>query len=241
MNLKKTFSSRQFILIISFIAIASLIGFLIVQNQIKDLESEIIKSELELKKNTERLLFDLKATLESGLDEETKTSEALSILSNIRSNLDKEYVYLRIEAQQKVNILYGRLDEIEKAILEDPNSAISLVNNLIKDLQDSEDLASFGEDDNNDNNGSGSDYNFVPDYLDTGGNNNNNTGDDSQTPVDNTNTNTDTTTDNTTNPDDIVENPDDQKTYHSGYIPEVDRDKTPAEGAEPPVELKIGD
>ena len=245
MNLKKTFSSRQSVFIIAIIAIVGLIGFLITQSQITNLKTETIKSEIELKHNIERLLFDLKATLESGLDKETKTSEALSILNSIRSALDQEYIYLRIGAQQKSNVIYGRLDEIENAIKEDFGRAISLVDNLIDDLQNSDDLSSFGENDNSDdtdNNSGDEDRDYNPNYSDDGS-------DDSEDDnnSDNSNTDSNDNQDPTDNPDETVDefppedDTEDSPEYHSGFMPKVDRDRSGEQEDSEIVGLKVGD
>jgi hypothetical protein len=95
MNIKTVFSSKQSIIVISVVAVISIIIFVIIQSQISDIEVQAIQREIEVKKQTERLLFDLRETLISDVDNESKKSQSLTIIADIRNLLDQEYIYLR--------------------------------------------------------------------------------------------------------------------------------------------------
>jgi hypothetical protein len=240
-EINKVFSSRQSILVIVGILILSVVVFIIVQSQITNIEKEAIKREVEIKEQTERMLFDLKEVLLSPVEKEVKTQKALGIIQNIRNNLNENFVYLRIEAQNKVLIIQGRLDEIAEAIIEDPDSAVELVDNLIEDLQNSDDLASFGDSEENDggNGGSenspenkGTDYN--PDYSDDNNEEDNDTNEDN---VEDTGMDTE----DPTNPF-TEEGGGDDYYYHEGVQPKVDRNRSEDPFYDPSIlNTKIGD
>jgi hypothetical protein len=166
MAMSKIFTSKQSIFTLLALTVVGSIIFLIIQNQIIDIESESIKLEFEVKKQTERMLFDLKEILASNTEKDYKTTESLALINNIRTLLDKDYVFLRVEAQQNVNIINNRLDDIEKEVVEGNfEEALELTEELIEDLEESDDLGTIG---NNSGGGSGNNSgnspNNDPDY-----------------------------------------------------------------------------
>jgi hypothetical protein len=241
MNLNKVFTSKQSVIAIILIAVISFVVFLFIQNKVVNIEQETIKREVELKQKTELLLFKLKETLRSGKDKTVITQESLNILSQIRSNLDQEYKFLRIQGQKGVDRLRDQLDEVEKAILEeDFEKAANIVEDIIEDLEDSDNLADYGDGDDNDSgdgNDSGGDNNYDPDYSDDNNNDNDNN-DDSNDDNDNNNNDDNQENDNQ-GPNDDNGGGGSSGSYHSGYIPEVDRDYSTTENA--PIKTKVGD
>lgn len=250
MNIKKAFGSQISMILILIITIVGAIFFLIIQNQVINLEEETLKREKELKQYVERTLFDLRTTLNSRLDNEAKSRESLLIIKNLRETLDKEYIYLRIEAQDKVNEIRGSIDLVEEKIIEeDFEGASNIVEEIIEDLQSSETLSDSDESNeggvgNNDN--PNPNFTFDPDVSGEEGSQNDqeNNGDGS----DNSNN---PNQDGGQNPDDLNgddENNQDQTgddngpNYGPGIKPKVDRNKNDRPDTETElIELQVGD
>jgi len=229
----------------SGIALIGLILFLVIQNQIVDIETKSIETEVRIKLQTERLLFDLRETLVSGASIEDKATESLSIINEIRKLLDSEYIYLRLDAQRNINIIHGKINKIEESILEgNIDEAVELVDELINTLEKSDNLGELGGSGGNSSNGnSGTNTENNPDFSEnentspTNTDNSNNSNNNNNTGATGTEVITDTEGTEEQNP--FIEN---ENGTYDGIVPDFDRDRSKRKHTEEEsVDLKIGE
>ncbi len=236
MNFKKTFTSKQSISILIFIILVGIVGVVYTQREVSKINQKTIEQEIEIQKNIGKLLLELRANLKSDKPNDIKIRDSFKIIGDIRTLIDREYFSLKKESKRGADLLKNRLSEIEKAILEDPNKAIILIDKLIDELENSNGLSDFIEkkEDGTKNNFDDSNYDFG-DTIEPKNNLNNDRPNDEGVIVDDGNN---------TIPDDNQDFFDsifNYLNYKKGIKPKVDRDNSKEiEGQTVPVSTKIG-
>jgi hypothetical protein len=134
----------KIVISIVLILIIGLITFFYNKNQ-SVIVTKTIEEEVDLKQKIGESLLDLRATLKSDKPDDIKIKESLNIINNIKGLIDDEYESLRKEAQEGADKIKERLDKIAEVIPIDIEEAIRLVDNLIDDLEDSENIGTFGK------------------------------------------------------------------------------------------------
>jgi hypothetical protein len=222
----------KIIISVFLILIISLITFFYFKNQPVEI-TKTIAEEIDLKQKIGEGLLDLRATLKSDKPDDLKIRESLNIINNIKGLIDSEYQSLRKEAQEGADRIKERLDKIAQIIPISIDEAIKLVDSLIDDLEDSENIGTFGQ--KNDKNET-----IIFNNNNSNPNNDNKVEIQQNPTTNNTNVPPTTNQNNDTIPND-PNSPFEYVRYKQGVRPQVDRDSSnEIEGETIPVGTKIG-